>query len=419
MEFQSPVIGTYNYKGNNTFLNDGDKIASLSKIEYVVRDLKYSYNGELYGSGFVGMGASVLLYDITSGTPTLIKEITLNKSERETTTMYYSAYVATINSEFFEGHKYRLVLPAGVITAGPNAIRNYVANEETVVEFEGSTPSSVDMISCSIQNDAELSQLAGIVWTFKGDFVKDPSLSVRIATSAGGYEIPTFVSSSNGQTTVKAFDCAADGSPRTLRAGTIYTAIFPEGLLYYAGDEAIKNTEYRVSFTGVAKTPEVIEPEFVNVKITTNDFLITDQQAVKGKPFTYTMDFEDETPWAVESVNQNGKSLSVVDGTFTTSALTGNTDIDIEIAYKGQWAVDEKGTGVYEIRGTDISIFKDVDFIVVTGVTPENTINVYNLAGMLINTTHVNGDNDTVRITVAPGQYYIVTVDGVAAKIRM
>ncbi len=121
----------------------------------------------------------------------------------------------------------------------------------------------------------------------------------------------------------------------------------------------------------------------------------------------------------MKSAKQGNKVLSVENGSFTTGALTADTTIDLEVEYTGQWAVDEKDTGVWEIKGTDISIFKDVDFIVVTGVTPENTINVYNVAGMLVNTTHVNGDNDTVRITVAPGQYYIVTVDGVAAKIKM
>ncbi len=418
LELKEPVIGTYQNNGNNTFLRQGDKIDALNSIYFVLKDLKYSYNGEQYASDIMGEH-KVEIYDVTKGEPILIKSAIILGEIQETTTFYYTVFRANLNVYFFEGHKYRLVLPAGQITAGPNLIKNYVANSELSVEFEGATPATVELVSCSVADGAQLSEVPCIEWKFKGDFVMNPDLYVTMKTPAGGSALPTFSKTNfNGETLVDAFYCEA-GKPMTLRAGTNYSIIFPEGLIYYAGDPNIKNPEYIINITGVAKTPEVIEPEFVNVKITTNDFLVTDQQAVKGKPFTYTVDFEGETPWAVESVKQNGKSLSVVDGTFKTSALTGNTEIDINTAYKGPWAVDETGTGVWEVPNSDIKIYKEMDFIVVEGVTPDNTVNVYNVVGMLINTTHVNGDNDTVRITVAPGQYYIVTVDGVAAKIKM
>lgn len=82
--------------------------------------------------------------------------------------------------------------------------------------------------------------------------------------------MPTYVSTYLGTTTVQAFTCTSDGSPETFQNGKQFQLIFPEGLIYYAGDKNIKNSEYRINISGVEKTPEVIKPEYVNLTVDVN-----------------------------------------------------------------------------------------------------------------------------------------------------
>ena len=414
VEFQAPVLGIYNANGNNVTLNNGDKVGEITTIDFLLKDLRYSYNGEYVGATLTDTGSgSIDIYDVTDGTSILVKSATLNRQQYETTTYYYSVYRAVVNSPFFEGHKYKVVLPAGSFGAAPSSIRNFSLNDEYVVEFEGTAPTSVEMISCSLSDNVELSELSSVVWTFKGDFVKNPDYNVIFKTSSVGWELPTYVSTYLGITTVQAFTCKSDGSPETFQNGKQTQLIFPEGLIYYAGDENIKNSEYTISITGVEKTPEVVAPEFVKVTAEVNGIATLEQQAVKGEKATITIAPTEN--WIVESVE--GASLSG-ENTYTTPKLTGDTIVKAKLAYDGAWAV-EVTTGVWEIAEDNISIARDGQLIVVSGVTPEQTINVYTVGGLLVGTANATPDNEIVKLTVAPGQVYIVTVNGKAAKLQM
>ncbi|MBD5134989.1 MAG: hypothetical protein HDT39_03380, partial [Lachnospiraceae bacterium] len=163
VEFQAPVLGIYNANGNNVTLNSGDKVGEITTIDFLLKDLRYSYNGEYVGATLTDTGSrSIDIYDVTEETPILLKSVRLNPQQYETTTYYYSVYRAIVNSAFFEGHKYKVVIPAGTFWAVPSSIRNFSLNEEYAVEFEGTAPTSVEMISCSLENDAELSELSNI-----------------------------------------------------------------------------------------------------------------------------------------------------------------------------------------------------------------------------------------------------------------
>ncbi|MBD5218544.1 MAG: hypothetical protein HDS73_08670, partial [Bacteroidales bacterium] len=106
------------------------------------------------------------------------------------------------------------------------------------------------------------------------------------------------------------------------------------------------------------------------------------------------------------------------ENTYTTPKLTADTIVKANLAYDGAWAV-EVTTGVWEIAEDNISITRDGQLIVVSGVTPEQTINVYTVGGLLVGTANATTDNEIVKLTVAPGQVYIVTVNGKAAKLQM
>ena len=410
VEFQAPVLGKYNDNGNNVTLSNGDKVSEITTIDILQKDLRYSYDGE-YLSAMITGNRSIEIYDITEGTPILVKTSTLVATQYETTTYYYTVYRATVNSLFYEGRKYRLVIPSGTITCAKKALQNFAGNEEYTVEFEGSTPTSVELISCSVADNSELSELPCATWTFKGEFVRNPELSANLITPAGGGADPTFVSYNNGETVVRAFFYLNSGEPVSLRNGAKYTLILPEGLIYNAGDPSIKNEEIRINITGVEKAP--VKPDYVNFTVEVNGIATVEQQAVKGETVTVTLTPTDD--WKIESVagaKQSGNSL-------TTPALTSDTTVKVELAYDGAWA-KEVSTNVYEIETENIRIFKDGDHIIVEGAKPDQTICVYNIAGLLVNTANSADGMDRVILTVSQNQeYYIVTVAGKAAKIKM
>ncbi|MDE6234901.1 MAG: hypothetical protein K2M56_04040 [Muribaculaceae bacterium] len=413
VEFQAPVLGVYNANGNNVILNNGDKVSEITSIDILLKDRRYSYNGE-YLSSMTTEPGLIEIYDITDGSPVLVDTYKLLAQQYETSTYYYTVRRAYVRSLFYEGRKYRLVIPAGTVTCAKKELQNYAGNEEYTVEFEGATPTTVELISCSLEDNAELSELPCVTWKFKGSFVRNPDLAANLITPAGGGWHPTFVTVNNsGETLVQAFFYREDGSPMTLRNGAKYTVWLPEGLIYNAGDPSIKNEEMRINVTGVEKTPEVVAPEFVKVTAEVNGIATLEQQAVKGEKATITI--APTEAWIVESVD--GATLSG-ENTYTTPELTDDTIVKAKLAYDGAWAV-EVTTGVWEIAEDNISIARDGQLIVVSGVTPEQTINVYTVGGLLVGTANATPDNEIVKLTVAPGQVYIVTVNGKAAKIQM
>ena len=414
VEFQAPVLGVYNPKGENVALNDGDKIAEITTIDILQKNLRYSYNGE-YISGMLTGSRSIEIYDITEGDPVLVVSSELAPQQYETTTYYYSVDRAYVNSFFFEGRKYRFVIPAGTVTCSRKDLQNYAGNDEYAIEFEGASPTTVELVSCSLADNAEVSELSSVIWKFKGQFVENSELSATFVLKAGGVQMPTFVSANNyyGETTVQAFISNADGTPYTLKNGSKYTVILPEGLIYNAGDSSIKNEEMTINITGVEKTPEVVAPEFVKVTAEVNGIATVEQQAVKGEKATITIAPTEN--WIVESVE--GATL-FGENTYTTPKLADDTIVKAKLVYDGAWAV-EVTTGVWEITEDHISIARDGQLIVVSGVTPEQTINVYTVGGLLVGTANATTDNEIVKLTVAPGQVYIVTVNGKAAKLQM
>ncbi|MBD5211653.1 MAG: hypothetical protein HDS74_00950, partial [Bacteroidales bacterium] len=357
IEFQAPVLGVYNANGDNVTLNNGDKVSEITSIDILLKDLRYSYNGE-YLSAMTTEPGLIEIYDITDGSPVLVNTYKLLSQQYETTTYYYTVRRAYVRSLFYEGRKYRLVIPAGTVTCAKKPLQNFAGNEEYTVEFEGATPTTVELISCSLEENAEVSELPIVTWNFKGQFVKNPDVDANLITPAGGGWHPTYVTVNNsGETIVQAFFYRENGSPITLRKGEKYTVWLPEGLIYNAGDPSIKNEEMRINITGVEKTPEVVAPEFVKVTAEVNGIATVEQHAVKGEKATITIAPTED--WIVESVE--GASLSG-ENTYTTPELTDDTIVKAKLAYDGAWAV-EVTTGVWEIAEDNISIARDGQLI--------------------------------------------------------
>lgn len=429
--FQNPVNGQY--EKTNTVLTPGSKVDYIGTFELALKDGNYEYEGKSYEVSF-NEGAKVLVYDITDGQETLVRECLISTRLAEPSSWEipnYKVWVAGVNTYFFEGHKYRLVIPAGTLSIGYKLIKYYAVNDEWSIELDGFVPTKVEVESCSLQNNAELSELANITWKFKGGFVKNESNMVmlkhkydsKVGQASMTLGCPTYVQTYGSYTDVTAYlPATSSGNAYQFETNNndIYEVIFPENLIYYAGDSSLKNQEMIYNIIPVKKIPEVVAPEYVNVAITTNGFMTTNQKAVKGETFYYSMQFaSDANCWAVTSVRQGNNEIEVTNGMFTLPVLTGDANVSIETEYTGSWAFENQSTGVWNIENTNIRIYREGDNIVVDGVSAGSEICVYNVAGMLVNSSRVSDGNDKVNISVAVGQVYIVTVDGVAAKIQL
>ncbi len=159
------------------------------------------------------------------------------------------------------------------------------------------------------------------------------------------------------------------------------------------------------------------ETQYVNLSLNVYGAVSSTNKVEKDKPFTFTLEPADN--WKVESVMHGDKVLSAKNGVYTTEPLNESAEIRANLEYAGTWADYSETTGVWTVKDTNIRIYSDNQQIVVEGVTPDNEINVYSVSGLHINSTRVAENHDCVRITVATGQVYIVTVDGKAAKIQL
>lgn len=169
-----PVIGKHDAGGS--VLKNGDAIGSIDLLEIAPVEIFYTgKDGEskfrLSEDTFKHTG---YLYDITSGTPELIKGVSLNVVQRETSFYYYTVISAPLSSVFFEGHRYRFVIPKDEFTILYPPLYNYVRTPEYSIEFEGTTPTEARLVSSTLQDGEELSELGNVVWTFKGQFELNP-----------------------------------------------------------------------------------------------------------------------------------------------------------------------------------------------------------------------------------------------------
>lgn len=170
IELGTPVIGKHDSGG--TVLKNGDSVDYLDLIE--IAPVDYFYKGKEGTSNFLlaedTNKHTGYLYDITTGTTELIKEVFLSCVQRETTMFYYYVISVPLKSVFFEGHRYRFVIPENEFTILNPLYYNYVRTPEYSIEFDGSTPTEVSLLSCSVQEGEERSSLGNIAWTFKGKF---------------------------------------------------------------------------------------------------------------------------------------------------------------------------------------------------------------------------------------------------------
>lgn len=432
IEFGTPVIGTHN-KG--TQFEDGMKLSSLFYLDVAS---KGEYKSFLVSPKAIEEDRKPgYLYEITDSGDVLVKEFNVGVVSIDNVYDYYSAGRFTLNATFYEGKKYRIVIPSGIFTAGSVNTFNYVTNPELSYTVVGATPTEIKSKDCSIEEGSTVSRLYNVTWTFNGNLnIKEDGCANLKITYANGtsmnISLPLFRTSFNdAQTRVQAICTlmsSSDGNPIEFMDGWKGEITLPEGVLYAAADESIINKDIVVNFLGATPKPEVVEPEYVSLDVSFNGAHTTSTRVVKGEKVTLRIVPES---WKIEKlVRYSGADDTTGDdmtefaenGIYTSSGLNKDTRLEATLAYASPLVFSDITTGVAELPDSDIQIFSEGDNIVVKGLSGGEFITVYTMAGIAVGSHETAPDKDTVNISAATGQTYIVRVqkaDGYdyAAKI--
>lgn len=437
IEFGPTVISAASSDNEATY-EDNLKRAYLSNMIVSLKD-KYYYYGDQKCSIHVSPDFEYKrvcnLYEITSEGDRLIKSYSFASLLQEDARSLWMTQVVSFNTPLYEGKTYKFVVPEGYFTAYPDIYIqgvntndlskvNFIRSEELVYTFEGTTPTNVVLLECNVPDNSVSSSIGKVVWIFDGLYrIGENIKTIEVSVDLGkdikpmiSQKIPS-IATDLGKTFVTLdFISNTTGLPTSIPEGVTYTLTIPSGLLVNSVNDEMTNDEIILTIKGGKETSSA--PEFVNVNLSINGMHTASHPAIKGKP--YTLKLDPGTDWKVESVMNGDKVLTEQALAKSTYVFTPTADSNINatLAYDGKLAT-EITTDVWEITDKNISIYRDNNHIVVDGVTPSNTINIYSVSGIRITSIHVTDGNDRVNITVPSGQIYIVSVDGVAAKISM
>lgn len=409
IEFGEPIIGKHGVSTDTLKL--GASVESLEDIEIGLKDLHYNGGGIKSSLEFLNDRGIGYLYDITDGTEVLLKEVSIYLQTRENPFTYYRVIQCYVRNTFFEGHKYRLVIPENTFDINSN-YKEYVEVPEFAYEFYGAAPTEVKLVRCSLEDNTERSTLCDVIYEFKGEFEFNPDMKAKLYQKGYTLSRPLIMTADDGKTIVTALiHDKTTGEPISLREGDSCSVTLPAGTLYYSGDPSIRNEEIVRTIKAVAPAPAV---EFVELTVSINGSHATINKAAKGQ--TTQVAFSPDEYWQVKSVNHDGNNVTnlVRNGVYTTPVLSQNTTIEATIEYAGEFMV-EHVSGIFSIPESSIKVRTENGVILVEGVSPDDLITVYNMAGMTICT--VTPEHDIVKIRVEPGQAYIVRVNRYAAKV--
>lgn len=431
-EYGFPVIPATSYgsaklgkhdDSSTPYFNNNGQYDYINTIE--VEMLKnFEYNGVKYRAG-LKPGTKWKLYDVTSGSRVFIKELECGAVQRETTYEYYSVNQIWVKSRFYKGHKYEIVLEENskFIQAFSTLI-NYIRSEEIVYTVVGNSPTSVDLTYKTISDNEEVDILYRPVWVFNGDFEMKEGATVDYTVQIEGspattYKHPLTVAYMSGSTYLSAnFTSPFYGTPHTYALPSICKLTIPAGILTYPGDETITNKEIVTPFKGVVKGAS---SNTVNVSLSINGVHTTSHKAVKGEPYSFTLNHDSN--WVVESVSHNGTALTGTNGTYTTEPLTlADNDIKANLKFAVDAVVD--GTvDVAKLPDSNITITTDSDkHIVIEGLVGNENVAIYSMNGLLVKDFAADGKNN-YYVSVDTGIYIVLVVDAdgnrKAAKIQV
>lgn len=421
--YGSAKLGKHDDSSTPYFNNNGQyDYINIIEVEMLKN---FEYEGKKYAPG-LKPDTKWKLYDVTSGSRVFVKELMCGPVQRETAYEYYGVNQITVQSRFYKGHKYEIVLEENskFIQAFSTLI-NYMRSEEVVFTVNGSAPASVDLISKTVADNSDVSELYSSIWVFDGQCNVKEGASVAFTTQFMGQaptteEIPLRVAYQGGNTYLSVnFVSPYYGTPRTwASAAQSCTFTIPAGILTYPGDETITNREVVTKFNGVQKK---VSTDAVNVSLSVNGVHTTSHKAVKGEPYSFTLDHDSN--WVVESVSHNGTALTGADGTYTTEPLTmADNDIKANLKFAVEALVDGT-TGVAELPDSAITVTTDSDkHIIISGLVGNENLAIYSMNGLLVKDFAADGKN-IYHVSVDSGIYIVLVVDAdgnrKAAKVQV
>lgn len=418
-------VGRHDSSSSPEFV-DGGTYANINTIEIKKED--YSYNGETIKTTLNWDNLKTFVYDVTEGSRVLVKEMEIGASQRENNYEYYGVFVIAPMMDFIQGHTYEIVIPKGVLRLSDyKMLYNYVTNDEIVFTVKGATPAEFTIETCSVENNAEMSSLpSAIVWTLNGTYnLKSNNIFASTRYSASEYggsigqcPITLYNEGWKSYVSVQLADVRT-GELMKLGKDFYFTITIPSGSIVYPSDETLNNPEIQLTIKGIEAPVE--SPELVNTTVTladneTNEAHSFIVETVKGYPAKIQM-LPGEN-WNIADVAHEGKSLSAVNGVYTSEPLTGDSKIVATLAYNKDMQFDQT-TGVYSVTDTNIKVYTENSQIVVSGLTQPTNIAVYSIGGILVKQMTTDAKYDMVRISAEPNEVYVVVINGQAAKVKL
>ncbi|MCM1220879.1 MAG: hypothetical protein NC548_40975 [Lachnospiraceae bacterium] len=326
---------------------------------------------------------------------------------------------------------YRVVIPAdqctpwytdesGILrevkdTSNPELVLNYTTPAELVM------PTPVSMASSTPADNAELSTLGDVKVNFSSFSFNDVSYNV-VLTDASNNKIYLYQGENTEPIAEIEVKLVANGennvgiesvnpSDCILYKGVDYRLVVPAGMFTCSLSNLapyVKNEEYTINIKGATRT------EFdVTYQITDGASMTT--TVSKGSTPTFKVTAPED--WKVESVKFNGEAVELVNDEYTTPAIEDDATIEVEYAYAVDIQFLDISTGVNNINvdGSDYTVSKEGDYVVISNVAKGDLITVYTVNGMQI-ASHTAND-DTVKILLSSG-IYIIRVNNVTFKIQ-
>lgn len=436
MVFDNAFLAKSDYAPEADYVADMER-AYISSLKLTLKDHNY-YVGNKKGNlnihpDFSGV-AACKLYEITAQGDKWLKDYSFSALVEEDERNVWKSYRVNLNTPLYEGKKYKLVIPQGYFTAFPDLYAgvdndyskvNYIKSDEMIFTFNGTTPTETVLLSCSIEENSKVSALYKIVWAFSGLYhLSDEINTINQSVEYGLYpgmqpsvsEKTPILSYSSGNTYVMLdYISNITGKPTLTGKYNTYTLTIPKGMLINDFNNDLVNDDVVLKFRGGEDT--AVTAETVNVNLTVNGFHSSSHKAVKGEAYTFSIAPDD--CWDVEFVKHGNNSLTESNGVFTTAPLTEDADIVASLKLDESKLIPNFLSGVYTIPEDNIKIYGENNNIVIEGVPAGETINIYNVNGILLRSFTAQPESDLIRVSADSGQIYIVTVKGQAAKLQM
>lgn len=387
-------------------VQDGSSLESVETI--TIADAYYVYNGTQYILGIAPSAsfktAGVLYEVLADGSEKEVKRFEVNKSGRD-------AVVLRVNEQLYQGKNYRIVIPAGTITAANNFLKQFVGNKEYSITVTGakSTESTGEFTSGMVEGQ-NLSHVGVVSFYTAGD-VKATD-NARLELRKGEETVasaPVRVVKEEGYTHIYA-DFSGEGhKPFATEKGVNYAAVLPQGTVAETANENLLNKEYSVPFTGMA--PEAV---YHNVTLSLDNAAAQTSAVEEGKTVSFQLTPVDDL-WKVESVEN--ATLDEASGMYVTEPV--NADLEVKATFALVNPVDFNfTTGVGEVpAGCAYSVRSEGEMLIIEGVTAGDNIRIYTTGGTLIADKTVPADMSVAAMNLASG-IYIVAINNTTLKIR-